>query len=107
MVLLLDGYPRADWYGRLFGGDNSAFLDGLEARGFSVADESTSNYMFTQLTLASMFHMRPVPEIPELEPVLNGSMHGHPRLRNTINDNPVFDFLRDRGYRIVTFGPGL
>ena len=106
VVLLLDGYPRADWYGRLFGGDNKAFLDGLEARGFSIADESTSNYMFTQLTLASMFHMRPVPEIPELQPVLDGSMHGHPRLRNTINDNPVFDFLRDRGYRIVTFGPG-
>lgn len=106
VVLLLDGYPRADWYGRLFGGDNSAFLDGLEARGFSIADESTSNYMFTQLTLASMLHMRPVPEIPELQPVLDGSMHGHPRLRNTINDNPVFEFLRDRGYRIVTFGPG-
>ena len=106
VVLLLDGYPRADWYARHFGGDNSGFLEELEARGFSVAHESTSNYMFTQLTLASMFHMRPVPEIPELEPVFDGSMHGHPRLRNTINDNPVFDFLRDRGYRIVSFGPG-
>ena len=106
VMLLLDGYPRADRYEEIFRGDNSAFLESLEARGFSIATESTSNYMFTQLTLASMFHMRPVPEIPELEPVFDGSMHGHPRLRNTINDNPVFDLLRDRGYRITTFGPG-
>jgi hypothetical protein len=105
-ILLLDGYPRADWYGHIFDGDNAAFLGELEARGFSVAGESTSNYMFTQLTLASMFHMRPVPEIPELVPVLNGAAPGHPRLRNTINDNPVFDALREHGYGIVTYGPG-
>ena len=106
LVLLLDGYPRADWYAQLFDGDNSAFLGELEERGFDVARDSTSNYMFTQLTLASMFHMRPVPEIAALEPVFDGTDAGHPRLRNTINDNPVFDLLRERGYEITTFGPG-
>jgi hypothetical protein len=106
LVLLLDGYPRADWYEHTFGGDNAEFLGELEARGFSVARDSTSNYMFTQLTLASMLHMRPVRDIPELEPVLDGREYGHPRLRNLLNDNPVFDFVRERGYRIATFGPG-
>jgi hypothetical protein len=105
-VLLLDGFPRADWLGRLFGGDSSAFIEALTERGFDIAETSTSNYMFTQLTLASMLHMKPVPEIEVLEPVLAGAVAGHPLLRNTINDNPVFDLLRERGYRIVTYGPG-
>jgi len=105
-VLLLDGHPRSDWLARLFGGDNRAFIDGLRERGFTVAERSTSNYMFTELTLTSMFHMTPVPELEELQPVFAGTSYGHPLLRNTLNDNPTFELLREHGYRVVTSGPG-
>jgi hypothetical protein len=105
-VLLLDGYPRADSYERLFGADNQAFLEALEGRGFEVAEESESNYMFTQLTLTSMFQMQPLTHIAELDPVAAGTSVGNLPMRRLINDNPVFDFLRDRGYRIVTSSPG-
>ena len=46
-ILMLDGYPRADSVTRLFGDDNRPFLDALEDRGFEVAENSQSNYMFT------------------------------------------------------------
>lgn len=105
-VLLLDGYPRADWLDRLFGGDNTAFRSALEDRGFTLAEQSTSNYMFTQLTLTSMLHMRPVTEIEALAPVLAGRASGHPLLRNTMNSNPVFERFRALGYRVVTSSPG-
>ena len=105
-ILLLDGYPRADWLDQLFGGDNASFRSALEDRGFTIAERSTSNYMFTQLTLASMLHMRPVTEIEALVPVFAGRVSGHPLLRNTINSNPVFEEFRSRGYRVVTSSPG-
>jgi hypothetical protein len=105
-VLLLDGHPRSDWLARLFGGDNRAFIDGLRARGFTVAERSTSNYMFTELTLTSMFQMTPMRDIDALQPVFAGTAAGNPLLRNILNDNPVFDLLREHGYRIVTSGPG-
>lgn len=69
-VILLDGYPRADVLDRRFGINNSAFLDGLAALGFDVAADSHSNYVFTQLTLASMFQMRHLEDVPALAPLI-------------------------------------
>lgn len=89
-VLLLDGHPRADTLQRVFAYDNDAFLAGLEQRGFDVASHSRSNYMYTELTLSSMLHMRHTGELFETEP----------SSRRLIADNPVFAELRERGYRI-------
>jgi hypothetical protein len=91
-IVLLDGYPRVDTFKRLFDYDNSAFLDHLSDLGFSVATRSRSNYMYTQLTLSSMFQMRHLDELLERQP----------STRMLIADNPVFEQLRARGYRIVT-----
>ena len=105
-VLMLDGYPRADSFTRLFGGNNNAFLAELRERGFVVAANSESNYMFTQLTLTSMFQMKPLSEIPALEPLADDATTAHLLMRQTLNDNPAFDILRSQGYRIVTSSPG-
>jgi hypothetical protein len=98
-LILLDGYPRADTLARLFDFDNSPFLDALRTRGFDVAANSTSNYMYTELTLASLFHMRYVDEIPERVDV---AIPFGVSLRSTINNNPVWTELRSRGYAIAT-----
>lgn len=105
-VLMLDGYPRADSLERLFGGDNSSFLEELRARGFFVAENSESDYMFTQQTLTSMFHMKPLSEIKPLEPLADGSSEANPLMRQVLNDNPVFALARGQGYRVVTSSPG-
>ena len=63
-ILILDGYPGDESFSRLFGGDNGQFREELEARGFDVMRQTESNYTFTQGTLTSMLHMRPLHEIP-------------------------------------------
>lgn len=105
-LILLDGYPRADVLARRFGIDNSPFLDELSDLGFDVAADSLSNYNFTQLTLASMFQMRHLVDIPELAPLI-GQYGGHVNaLRNALIDSPAFATLRAAGYEIVVTQPG-
>jgi hypothetical protein len=105
-ILMLDGYPRADSLARLFGADNTPFLHELRDRGFMVADRSRSNYMFTQLTLTSMLHMKPLSEITSLQPAAAGEAPSDALTREVLNRNPVFEMLRSQGYRIVTSSPG-
>ena len=97
-VILLDGYPRADTLQRLFDYDNTPFLDELRQRGFDVSDEPTSNYMYTDLTLTSMFHMEYVDQIANRNDV---SVPYGVSLRYAINHNPVWDDLRSHGYLVA------
>ena len=106
LILLLDGYPADESFTRLFGGDNRGFGEELEARGFEVMRDTDSNYTFTQATLTSMLHMRPLHEIPELTPITSGESRAYPLMRVTLNDNPAFDLLRDRGYRVIASSSG-
>jgi hypothetical protein len=105
-VILLDGYPRADVLERRFGIDNSPFLDELRDLGFDVASANHSNYVFTQLTMASMFQMRHLEDVPELAPLI-GTPGGHVNaLRNALIDSPALATLRTAGYQIVVTQPG-
>ena len=105
-VILVDGYPRADVLDRLFGIDNSPFIDELTARGFDVAERSHSNYVFTQLTLASMFQMRHLDAVPEIAPLI-GVTGGHVNpLRNALSEGEAFAALHAAGYEVVATNPG-
>jgi hypothetical protein len=105
-VILLDGYPRADVLERRFGIDNSSFLDELGKLGFDVGTDNHSNYVFTQLTLASIFQMRHLEDVPELAPLI-GQPGGHVNeLRNALIDSPGFAALRAGGYGITVTQPG-
>ena len=55
--ILLDAYARADVLESLYGYDNAPFLAELRARGFHIAERSTSNYMQTMLSLGSLFNL--------------------------------------------------
>ena len=52
--IIFDEYARHD---ALVGFDNSGFLRELERRGFYVATEATSNYKYTQHSIASLLNM--------------------------------------------------
>jgi hypothetical protein len=54
---LLDSYTRADLLQQAYGFDNSEFLDELRQRGFYVVKCSQSNYVRTELSLASTLNM--------------------------------------------------
>lgn len=106
IVILLDGYPRPDALAAAFGDDNAEFVGELEDRGFRVATDNTSNYPYTQATLISMLHMRPLGEIAELDSVEEGTDAPYPRMRQVANENPVFDEFRAHGYVVVATSPG-
>ena len=103
-LILLDGYPRADVLEEAFGFDNAPFVAALEARGFTVAPASHSNYIWTRQSLTSMLHMTFVEQIPEFRAVLEGRAPQNPDLRDLVLDNPVFDLARDNGYQVVATG---
>jgi hypothetical protein len=106
VVILLDGYPRSDVLQRRLGIDNAAFLGALRDRGFDVAADSHSNYVFTALTLASMFQMRHIDQIASLRPLIGTGLASHDALRDAATGGLAFAALRSAGYEIVTAPPG-
>lgn len=96
--IVLDGYARADVLQRHFDFDNSAFLDGLRARGFSVSEESYANYNWTFLSLSSTLNMKHLEDYPRL---LGRSSRDRGLAYREIRDSAVSGFLRERGYRYV------
>jgi hypothetical protein len=99
-LVMLDGYPRADILEEITGANNSAFIAALEERGFTVAGESRSSYMYSDLTGTALFHGRHLDEIPELAPLFNGS--DMPALgRQVLNEAPLVERLRELGYVII------
>jgi hypothetical protein len=60
--ILLDGYGREDQLQKHYDFDNSAFLTELEARGFTVADNSNTNYGSTECSLYSSLNQDFVPK---------------------------------------------
>lgn len=56
VLLVLDGYGRADVLARNFDADTSGFLGELETHGFFVAGDATTNYPFTYAAVSSMLN---------------------------------------------------
>jgi hypothetical protein len=106
VVLLLDGYPRADVLERRLGTDNSAFLDALRERGFDVATTNHSNYPATGFTLASMFQMRYLDQVPSLQPFVGTGRQANGALRNAAESGQAFSILRAGGYGVTWVASG-
>lgn len=101
-LLLLDGYPSRSALDRVFGFDNTPFLDALEQRGLDVAQDSRSNYLWTYLTMMSMLHGDFVERIPALQESRESpSTPVHPLARQVLNDNPTYDDFREAGYSVI------
>jgi hypothetical protein len=105
-VLLVDGYPRADVLDYAFDYDNSAFVGELQRRGFEIADESHSDYLWTHVSLTSLLHMAYIEQIGALRAVVEGKEPLYPALSDAVNHNPVFDAAEAEGYEIVSISGG-
>jgi len=103
-VILLDGYPRADTLQEMYGFDNAPFLEALEEHGFDVAARSRSNYMFTQLTLLTMFDMRHITDA-SFEGMVS-TFEVNAALRRGLDKTRGLDALRQHGYEIVASASG-
>ena len=103
LIVLLDAHARQDLLAEFYGEDLSPFVNSLEARGFDVSARSRSNYMTTQLTLASMFNFT---HVPDLELPAFDDPAFSPTLRAHLDHNRLFSELRGAGYRIETVSSG-
>lgn len=100
--IMIDGYGRSDILRELYGFDNSDFIEHLRKLGYSVADSSYANYPQTVLCMNSIFYMDYLEDMPQFTP----SKRGRPALAAAMQKNTVFNFLRDHGYKIVSFPVG-
>jgi hypothetical protein len=104
-ILLLDAYPDDDLLAHRFNIDNGPFLGELDEMGFDVAADSRSNYTLTGLTLASMFQMRYLDDVPEVSPHIGQPGGHHDLLRYAANSGAAFAALRAAGYQIIASAP--
>jgi len=100
-VLLLDGFGRADVLAS-YGYDAGPFVADLEARGFTVAAHSRSNYPTTGLALTSMLNAAPIAALGFTDSTRLEPRHIHPALEA----NRAFEILGDAGYETIAFSSG-
>ncbi len=101
--IVLDGYGRADVLSEIYDFDNSPFLDFLEDEGFSVGDESSSNYGVTHLSIASSLNMSYLDRLAE---ALGDHSEDHRAVTTLLKDNLVVQMVRDLGYEVIAIETG-
>jgi len=101
--IVLDAYANENILRELYGYENVDFLTYLKEKGFYVANESSSNYCQTGLSLASSLNLKYLDDVAKRVGI--ASYDTEP-LKQMIRHNYVFDFLKQYGYIIVAFSSG-
>lgn len=83
--------------------DNSKFFNFLKDRGFYLANDSTTNYPKTFLSLASSLNMEYLDELT-LQ-TKGGASPDESLATPLIRNSKVLNFLKERGYYTVNIGP--
>lgn len=100
-LIIADEYAGSTELKEIFSFDNSSFEDKLKARGFHVANQTTSNYNATVYSMASMFSMDYIHKLEK-------SIINHRDMficRDIIKKNNLTHFLRKYGYQVSSFSP--
>lgn len=97
--IILDGYGRQDILQALYEFDNSAFLQALADRGFYVADQSSSNYIQTMLSLSSSFNM----DYLQTLKTQGTRLENRGDLVGLLENNKVRELFAREGYQLVSF----
>jgi hypothetical protein len=98
--IIVDGYGREDVLREYYGLDNSEFLDFLDKRGFYVADESSSNYSQTGLSLASSMNF----EYMDYLAFAGEVSKNHGPLQELMLRSKTRYFLEQAGYKVYLSG---
>jgi hypothetical protein len=107
-VYLIDGYPGAqasEQAGTTF--DAAAFPDALRTRGFTVHDDSRTNYLITRLVIPSMLEGRHLDDIPALAaPFGPDQAVDAQRLRSVTEHAASLAAIRAAGYDVMWVSSG-
>ena len=94
--IILDGYGRQDVLRDIYGFDNAGFLNYLRDSGFYIADDSTSNYIQTYLSLSSSLNMQYLDAFR-----LEKNTSDRAPLAELMSQNRVFQTLEKAGYQSI------
>ena len=97
--IVLDAYGRQDILKAFYELDNSSFLKNLSHRGFYVADQATSNYIQTMLSLSSSLNMDYLQTL-KTEGI---ELENRGDLIELVENNRVRDLLAQKGYHLISF----
>lgn len=100
---ILDSYGRQDLLQRAYGYDNSAFIEGLQRRGFYVAQCSQSNYVRTELSVGSSLNMS---YLQGLDPAFTPDSIRRRILWDSLKHSAVRYNFETLGYKTVAFATG-
>jgi hypothetical protein len=100
---ILDSYGRADLLQEAYGYDNSAFIDGLRERGFYVGECSMSNYVRTEISLASTLNMS---YLQDLDPAFEPESTRRRILWDSLKHSAARYNFESMGYRTIGFATG-
>ena len=95
--IIFDEYARHDSLGDF---DNTGFLRELQRRGFYIADEATSNYMFSQHSISSLLNMTYLDSLGFRTP------SRFSQLRSLGRHHAVGSILKELGYTYVHLRSG-
>jgi hypothetical protein len=101
--IILDGYGRSDILEDIYNLNNGEFVSFLESKGFYIAEESSSNYSQTGLSLASSLNLM---YLDEFSQQVGPQSENLSPLKANIEDNLVFYQLHQAGYSVVVFSSG-
>jgi hypothetical protein len=97
--IILDAYGRKDVLQTIYDFDNSSFLDTLKARGFYIAQEASSNYIQTMLSLSSSLNMNYIQSLK----ADGAEIENRGDLVSILENNKVRSLLAQNGYQTVSF----
>jgi len=105
--IILDAYARQDVLKEIFDYSNDEFIHSLVSKGFYVADKSTANYCFTQLSLASSLNSS---YLDLFAKGVGDENTDYAPLFEAILNNRASGFLEQQGYKakfVLSAGTGL
>ena len=97
--IILDGYGRQDILQALYEFDNSGFLSDLSDRGFYIAEQASSNYIQTMLSLSSSLNMDYLQTLKSNDTKIENRSD----LIQLVENNKVRDILAQHGYQLISF----
>lgn len=100
---LLDSYGRSDGFMDAYKFDNSPFINALEERDFYVAQCSQSNYVRTEISLASTLNMT---YLQDLDESFQPESIARRVLWDSLKHSAVRHNFESLGYKTVTFATG-
>ncbi|HRK22297.1 MAG TPA: hypothetical protein PLX06_10825, partial [Fimbriimonadaceae bacterium] len=101
--IILDGYGRTDTFEKEYGFSDQDFIQALEGKGFYVAKHARTNYVQTELSLASSLNLNYLDKFMKRT--------GNPSeergiLDQKIDESEVSKFLKGLGYRYFAITTG-